>query len=42
MRRVMAHFRTRSGVVHVCIFAVAAALYIMMRKFAGDSDGGAP
>jgi hypothetical protein len=31
-RRVARHFRTRTGVVHVCILAVLGALYIMMRK----------
>jgi hypothetical protein len=33
-RRVARHFRSRSGVVHVCIIAVLGALYIMMRKLA--------
>jgi hypothetical protein len=36
VRRVAHHFRTRTGVVHVCILAVLGALYIMMRKLADE------
>jgi hypothetical protein len=39
--RVAHHFRTRTGVVHVCILAVLGALYIMMRKLA-DGDPSPP
>jgi hypothetical protein len=50
MKRVAMHFRTRTGVVHLCILAVVAALYVMMRKLSDgdpsrtdrDLDGGAP
>jgi hypothetical protein len=38
MGRVWAHFRTRSGVIQLCIGAMAFALFILMRKL----DDGPP
>jgi hypothetical protein len=40
MGRVIAHFRTRSGVIQLCFLALATGLYILMRKLDDGHGGG--
>jgi hypothetical protein len=39
VRKVMARFRTRTGVIQLAIGCMAVALFIMMRKFADPPRG---
>jgi hypothetical protein len=34
-KRIWAHFRTRAGIVQLCLVCMAAGLFILMRKFVG-------
>jgi hypothetical protein len=40
VRRVRAHFRTRTGVIELCMVAVVTGLYILMRKLGEPPPGG--
>jgi hypothetical protein len=38
-RRVFAHFRTRAGIIQLCMAFMALGLFILMKKFAPEPSG---